>query len=389
MRILYSHRTKSADGQYVHIRALTEKLAARGHDVLMVGPEGESRPGAAAARRLDAKAGAKGLRARLPRAAGEAAELAYSAPAYARLARAATRHRADILYERYNLFFHAGERLARVRRLPFLLEVNAPLVAERARHGGLALKKLAQASETRIWRAADLVLPVTGVLARMVEDAGVPPEQIAVIPNGVDEEFLGSIDPSPVRARYGLAGKLVLGFTGFVRDWHGLDRVVRFLADPASAGAHLLLVGDGDERPRLETLAAELGVADRFTATGVVQREDVAAHVAAFDIALQPAVVAYASPLKLFEYMAQGRAIVAPATPNIREILADREDALLFPDGDEAALRQALATLIAAPDLRARLGGRAAATLRARDYTWAGNAARVEKFAERLFSGGR
>lgn len=380
MRILYSHRTKSADGQYVHIRALTDALRARGHEIVMAGPDDR---GSAATRSLESGGGVAAKRF-LPRPLYEIAELGYSAPAYLRLAAAAARARPDTLYERYNLFYHSGVRLARAARLPFLLEVNAPLVEERARHGGLALKGLARWSERTIWRAADIVLPVTRVLADMIAAAGVPPERIEVIANGVEESFLGEVDPGPVRARFGLAGKLVLGFAGFARDWHGLDRILRFLAAERARDLHFLIVGDGDVVPGLRREAERLGVGDRITVTGVVQREAVAAHVAAFDIALQPAVVAYASPLKLIEYMALGRAILAPDRANIREILTDGADALLVSPDDEPALHRALLRLASDAFLREKLGRGARATLERRNLTWAGNAARVERIAEGL-----
>ncbi|MCB9955138.1 MAG: glycosyltransferase family 4 protein [Caulobacterales bacterium] len=379
MRILYSHRTKSADGQYVHIRALTEALAARGHEIIMAGPDDS---GVKTPKRLDAGAGEGGLKALLPKPIYEAAEIAYSIPAYFRLAEKAAG--ADILYERYNLFYHSGVRLARSRRLPMILEVNAPLADERARHGGLALKPLARWSETSIWRAADAVLPVTGVLAKMIEKAGVPPEKITVIQNGVDAEFLAAVDPRETRARYGLEGKLVLGFTGFVREWHGVDRIVRYIAQSGRKDLHLLLVGDGSAREGLERQAREAGVADQLTVTGVMQRDAMPAHVAAFDIALQPAVVAYASPLKLFEYMAQARAIVAPASENIREVLTSGGDALLFALDDEAALFAALDRLVADASLREKLGKSARESLLRQGFTWAENAARVERIAARL-----
>jgi len=376
MKILYSHRTRSADGQYVHISALAEALAARGHEIVMAGPDDTDGRGR---RTLDAAAGEGGLRRLLPGAAAELAELAYSARGYLRLkAKAAG---AGILYERYNLFYHAGARLARRRGLPFLLEVNAPLAEERARHGGLALKSLARWSEQAIWRAADRVLPVSGALARAVEAAGVAPEKIVVIHNGVGPEFLAAADPRPLRARYALEDKMVLGFTGFVRDWHGLDRAVRYIAASRRKDLHLLIVGDGTARASLERQAASLGIADRLTITGVVQREAMPAHVAAFDIALQPAVTAYASPLKLFEYMAQARPILAPARDNIREVLTDGEDALLFAPDDEGAFAGALDRLVGEPALRGRLGAAARASLLRQDLTWPANAARVERLA--------
>ncbi|MFC2951489.1 glycosyltransferase family 4 protein [Marinicaulis aureus] len=374
MKFLYSHRTRAADGQRVHISALTHALEARGHEVVMCGPDAEP------ARKLDASS-QRGLTGLLPAPVYECAEYGYSFPAHRRLSAAAAQSAPDILYERYNLFFHAGGWLKRKTGLPFILEVNAPLAAERAEHGNLFFKGWARASERAIWREADIVLPVTNALAEYVRAAGVPEARIQVIQNGVDDDFLASHDPASVRAQYGLEGKLVLGFTGFVREWHGLDRAVRFLAQAPRDDLHLFIVGDGPARAGLERLASELGVAGRVTFAGVVQREAMAAHVAAFDIALQPAVVPYASPLKLFEYMAQGKPVIAPESANIREVLTSGEDGLLFGVG---GFEGALAALIDDADLRARLGAAAAEKVKRRDYTWAGNARRVEEIAERL-----
>ncbi len=377
MNILYSHRTKSADGQYVHIRSLTEAFAARGHAVFMAGPDdfGTPRP-----RALDAAAGEGGLRARLPRALHELGEIFYSTRGYVKLRAAADAAHPDILYERYNLFYNAGVELARDKGLPFLLEVNAPLAAERAaHHGGIAMKGLARRSERRIWMAADKVLPVSEALARLVAAAGVPRERIEVVRNAVADPFLKTVDPRPVRARYRLEQKVVLGFTGFARAWHGLEKVVRYLA--RRPDVHFLLVGDGEVRGALEGLARDLRVGDKMTIAGVVQREELPAHIAAFDIALQPAATLYASPLKLFEYMALGRAIVAPSSDNIREILTDGRDALLFAPANNAAFFERVDAAVGDPGLRARLGAAARARLLSEDLTWAANAARVERIA--------
>ena len=382
MKFLYSHRTRAADGQRVHIDALTSALGARGHKIVMAGPDGvrADLAGAVKGKRLDAGEG-RGLDSLLPAPIYECAEYGYSFPAFRRLMKAARASRPDILYERYNLFFHAGVWAKRKLSLPMMLEVNAPLAEERAAHGDLALKTLARKSETAIWRAADMALPVSAVLAERLKAAGVAEERIQVIHNGVDEAFLKAADGARLRARLGLEGKLVLGFAGFVRDWHGLDRAVRFLASSGRDDLHLLIVGDGPARAGLETLAATLGVRARVHFTGVIQREEMPAHMAAFDIALAPAAVEYASPLKLFEYMAQAKPILAPAQANIEEVLTHCDDAFLFRDeGFEAALR----ALVANAGLRQKIGNAARATLLRRDYTWAGNARRVEMIADRL-----
>ncbi|MCW8084794.1 glycosyltransferase family 4 protein [Sabulicella glaciei] len=374
LRILYSHRIQSRDGQGVHLDALVQALRQEGHEVRVVGPAAYDR-----AELGGESSWISGLRRALPAAVAEVAELGYSLPAHARLMAAAREFRPDVIYERYNLHYLAGAWLARRLRLPFLLEVNAPLAEERARFGNLALKGLARWSENNAWRAADAVLPVTGVLAEHVEAAGVPRDRIHVIPNGIHlEEF-----PEPVPRMPGQ--EVVLGFVGFVRDWHGLDKVVRGIAEwRGEVPLALTVVGEGPARPGLEALARELGIAERVRFTGLAQRHEVPSLVSDFDVALQPAAVPYCSPLKVFEYMAAGRAIVAPDQPNIREVLEHGRNALLFDPSDPEGFWKALSRLAGDPALRDSLGRAARREVIARDLTWEGNARRVAALAGKL-----
>jgi glycosyltransferase involved in cell wall biosynthesis len=376
MRILYHHRTASKDGQAVHIEEMIEALREQGHEVRVVAPMGDGEQG-----RMGGGMGwVHRLKAHLPRAVYELMELAYSVVAYRKLLQAAREFQPDAIYERYNLFLLAGVMARKRLGLPLLLEVNAPLVHEREQHsGGLSLKRLARWAEGFAWRGADAVLPVTAVLAEHVRAYGVPAERIHVIPNGINRTHFAAA-PTPIKAKQalGLQGRLVLGFTGFVREWHGVDRIIEWMATPqAPMNTHLLMVGDGPVRAALESQARRLGLGERVTFTGVVHRDAVPAHVAAFDIALQPAVTPYASPLKLMEYLALGKAVVAPATPNLMEVLTHELNALLFDQQAAGALEAALTRLCGDDALRERLGQGSAGTIDRLDLTWAGNARRA------------
>ncbi len=384
VKILYHHRTASKDGQAVHIEELIAALRELGHEVRVVAPKTSDGDG------MGAKVGwVHGLRDRLPKAVYELLELGYSWVAYRALLAAARDFQPDVLYERCNLFLVAGVMLKRRLKLPMLLEVNSPLTDERQRFGGLGLPRLARWSENLAWRGADVVLPVTHVLAASVREQGVPAERIVVIPNGINEHhFADAPGAEEAKARLGWSGSLVLGFTGFVRDWHRVDRVLHWMASAAApANTRLLVVGDGPARADLERLAGELKLAQRVHFTGVVPREEVPARVAAFDIALQPAVTPYASPLKLFEYLALGKAIVAPRMPNIMEVLAHDHNALLFDADDDASFEQALGALAADAARRARLAAQARATIAVMSLTWHGNAQRVAGLAAALQRG--
>lgn len=382
MKILYHHRIRSKDGQYVHVEELTTALRALGHELIMVGPRHVDKAG------FGADAGfVAHLKKMLPQALYELLELTYSIPACVRVVLAGWKHKPDVIYERYNLLYPAGAIAKRILGLPLLLEINAPLFAERAKFDGIALKRLARWSERFVWRSADRALPVTEVLAGHVAAAGVPRERITVIHNGIDlEKFHCAESSDQAKQRLGLAGRRVLGFVGFVRSWHGLDKVIEFLAQEPDKSLHLLLVGDGPARKELEEAAKRLGVAERVTFTGIVERDAVASYINAFDIALQPAVVEYASPLKLFEYMAMCKAIVAPATSNIREILVDGDNGLLFTAGNTQSLVDAVRRVVRDAQLRSALGRRAGETIDERGLTWRRNAERVTELARALTS---
>lgn len=373
MRILYSHRIRSRDGQAVHLEAMVGALRAAGHEVQICGPEafaqaslGDSSP------LLD------GLRQRLPGWLGELAEIAYAVPAAWRLHRAARQFRPQVIYERANLFHFAGAWVARWRRLPLLLEVNSPLAEERARHGRLSLRRIAAAAERFVWRRASHVLPVTDVLADYVRRAGVEDARITIIPNGiVPEEFHAPQPRAPGQ-------KVVLGFIGFLREWHGMAGVLRAMANsPGAEHLTLRIVGDGPALPGLRALAGELGITDRLEFHGLAEREQVPGLIAGFDIALQPAAVAYACPLKMLEYMAGGCAIVAPDQPNLRELLEHGRTALLFDANTPDAMWQAVLALASDPARRRALGDAARADITARGLTWEALAGRVAALAER------
>jgi glycosyltransferase involved in cell wall biosynthesis len=172
-------------------------------------------------------------------------------------------------------------------------------------------------------------------------------------------------------------GEVVLGFVGYYRPWHRLDVVLDALRTSELARARLVLIGEGPAREPLERRSRENGVERRVHFAGARRHAEIPRLLPAFDVALLPAINPYASPLKIFEYMAASLAIVAPDQPNLREVLASGEEALLVPAGDAGAMAAALGRLAADPALRARLGARARQRLERSDLTWTANARRV------------
>jgi glycosyltransferase involved in cell wall biosynthesis len=250
--------------------------------------------------------------------------------------------------------------------------------------GTLVLRRFARWCERTVWRGADVVLAVSDVLGQHIQEVCGSDVKIHIVPNGVDlDRFTTAAASTAIKKRLGLERAIVLGFSGFARSWHGLEWAVDALTELPS-NVRLVIVGDGPAMPALLDQARACGVEARVHALGQIRHEDIAAYMGTFDIALQPRAVAYASPLKLFEYMALGRPIVAPDQPNVREILTHEESALLFAPDDKRSFVEALKRLCQDATLRSRLGRAARETVEERQYSWANNAARVEAIATSL-----
>jgi glycosyltransferase involved in cell wall biosynthesis len=176
--------------------------------------------------------------------------------------------------------------------------------------------------------------------------------------------------------------RVIVGYAGHLYPWKGVDILLEALARiPAIRAA---IVGGHDKEPdlaRLQTQAERLGLTDRVTFTGLVAPGHVAGHLQKADILALPnppsAISSHStSPLKLFEYMAAGKAIVASDLPAIREVLHDGVNALLVRAGDAQALAAGIQRLADDGALRARLGR--AARRDVAEYSWDRRAERLE-----------
>lgn len=393
MRILYHHRTQAEDGQAVHIRSLQRAFEQLGHQVFEVSlvQRATSAPQASAPQRAPAWRALT----RLPRFARELAEYAYTSVGRPKIVAAAREHRVDFIYERYAFGNAAGVLAARRLGLPLILEVNSPMVLELSKTRGLSFPRTAARLENWIFASADRVCVVTEALGEILVGLGVAPERLIVTQNGVDPERYEYPDRASVRAAarddLGLGperdDEVVLGFVGYYRDWHRLDLVLDALATPELSRARLVIVGEGPAHESLVSQRERLGLSGRVLFCGPRPHARIPQLLPAFDVALVPAINPYASPLKLFEYMAAALPAVAPDQPNLREVLRDDVEALLVQAGDGASLQRALARLVGDVRLRERLGARARATLLERDFTWIGNARRVVEAARDLGAG--
>jgi len=198
------------------------------------------------------------------------------------------------------------------------------------------------------------------------------------------DTFNPNISGLEIRRRLGIAeGEIVAGYTGAFYHWHGLDILVaaaeKLEGDASGPKIRYLLVGDGEVRRDIEARIKAAGLSHRFILTGRVPYAEVPAHIAATDFcvaAYDPSrheesrrLGMYMDPLKVFEYLAMGRAAITFESTNMRRLFKDGEDALLVPSGQTAPLAKALVQLATDPALRQRLG-QAGRSLVERKHSW-------------------
>jgi glycosyltransferase involved in cell wall biosynthesis len=284
----------------------------------------------------------------------------------------------DLLYVRWssNLFF---SRIAKKHPdLPVVLECNSMLRMNRSYS---IFRQWLARHEDRVMADTATVIGAVSNRLRDLLIENIPtatPEKILVNPNGVDSErFI--FRETNLREQLGIPGdKTVIGFSGNFASWHRIDVLIRAVQQ-LERDVLLLIMGTGKKEilEELQEMASKEN-AHRVRFTGQVPFDSMPEYLSICDILAVPqdSVDNHRSPIKLFEYMSMGKAIVAADIGQISEVIQDRVNGLLFSPDDEASLRTALERLMEDSELRTRLGAKAredAITL----YTWEANVRRI------------
>ena len=300
--------------------------------------------------------------------------------------RGAAAHRADFVYQRYQLGSHAGLEIARRLGVPLVLEFNGPEVwVERHWRSGrrLLLEGPLGRLEQHNLEQASLVVTISEALRDHVLAQGVPPERVLMNPNGVDVDALAPFredTPGDWRRRGQLSDRPTVGFIGTFGPWHGAQLLPELIAQVPEA--QWVLVGGGGlvQEVRREIRARNLSA--RVTMTGVVPHQRALEMLACCDVCVSPHVPPtdgtqfFGSPTKLFEYMGLAKPIVASDLEQIGQVIEHERTGLLCAPGDVGATAAAVRRLLDDEQLRSRLGA-AALERAASDYSWEAHARRI------------
>ncbi|MCK5345012.1 MAG: glycosyltransferase family 4 protein, partial [Candidatus Heimdallarchaeota archaeon] len=293
----------------------------------------------------------------------------------------------DIVIFRAQPYSFSLVLLLKMMKIPLILEVNSSAAHEFRFYdkGHFRMPFVIETLERINFKAADAITVVSENLKKyLIAIYKIHADKIIVNPNGADpEKFNEEVmakDPELVR-HHNLEGKLVLGYVGGFYSWHSLDGLIdvfKEIVGASEGGSNLvlLLVGDGPERSNIDEKVHALGLEEKIIFTGKINYEKLPHYMALMDVGVLPNSTTYCSPLKIFEYMIMGKAVVAPDYGPINAIITNRDNGMLFDHRDIYTIKSLLIELIENNDLRQTLSARARETI-LKGYTWEHNAQRV------------
>ena len=376
-------------GASAHVRALSEALAEIGQDITVVAADIEGPEHLAKKVRLvpiSSTDSAESLASTSPDRKPELRSLFRNVDTYRSLTHLIQSFQPEVILERLSLFSIAGLAAAHASKIPYLLEIDAPLSDEAAKYRGLGLQETARLFERTLVSAADAVLPVSTALRDWAVSLGASSQRVHIIPNGVNTRLFDPALAKDKRKELGLEGADVVGFVGGFRPWHGIDLIMKAfsLLAERNPDARLLMVGDGPARASVDDWLKRDGLLGRVVVTGHVPHTQVPDFLATIDVVLAPYEDIpnfYFSPLKILESMAMGRPTVASAAGDIPKLMMQGKAGILVPPGNAEALASSAERLLHDTKLAATLG-EAARECAVKYHDWQTVATTIVKHAQ-------
>ncbi len=301
----------------------------------------------------------------------------------------------DLLISRLEAYTISSISLANKMNIPVMVEADGPVAYEKMNYQDQfwTHQKLVDYFEVSALKNSRLNFTVSNQLKQYFMEKGVPGDSIYVIPNGADpDRFRPDLPCDDVKQQYRLRDNVVIGFVGSFHFWHGVENLTRIIRDTTQrhSNVRFLMVGDGGPlKDSLEKFINENNLADRVHLTGLVKHQDIPRYIAAMDIVLAPypkLKFGYYSPVKLYEYLSSGKAIVSSRMGQICEVIRDGENGFLCEPDNIHQMCQKISELIGNPVLMKKVGAQARKDV-LNHYTWKKRGEQLSALCEAVVSG--
>lgn len=285
---------------------------------------------------------------------------------------------ADFIFEKHCNFHLASSVISKKLGIPYIVQIDGPVEAMK-RFGPAYFLSLAAAIQKKVAERANAVVVVSEAMRNYLTQKGISSKKIFVVPNAADIELFNPQNVTEdIRSRYKLGDKIIIGFVGSMKKYHGVKLIIKLAEDliKEEDKIHFLIIGPFEDRGQFEEVLKNKGVSEHFTLTGGIPFKEVPAHISAMDICVMPDSNWNGSPIKIFEYGAMGKPVVAPRVSPVEEVIEDGKNGLLIIPGDEKDLREKVLTLVHNPMFRRELGSKLMEHVR-EHHTWQKNAERI------------
>jgi glycosyltransferase involved in cell wall biosynthesis len=305
------------------------------------------------------------------------------------------RHKVDILYVREMVLSLTPFMLSKIFKKPMITEINGDLLNEYESAGyPRFLLAAMRYVEMIICNASQALVCVTKGLRDILQARyQLSNEHIKVIPNGTDTDRFHPLDQTACRKHLGIDVETkVVGFVGTFVPHQGLKYLIdsSTLIMEKSPGATFLIVGDGPVRNDIMNRVQAMGVAEHFLFPGAVSQEEVAIYINAMDVCVAPFTRSRnerigLSPLKIYDYMACGKPVVASDIKGVGDLLQENEVGIAVPPEDPTSL--AIAVLLALSDQKLAIRCREKGPVIIRNnFTWQITAEKVAEVCSNALS---
>ena len=355
-KILYysshpTHDTSSEVGYATHQRETIEALRELGHDVINVnmgdiGMRGED----SAYTSGNKKGGIKEvIKALVPKffwiSLKDFKLLLHDKRAGDVLEKAVLEHKPDFIYERNEILQDSGLKVAKKHSIKYFLEVNAPFPEEMVKLEGRSFFHwFSPSMEKRKYQYASKIFVVSTALRTYLKNKfGTDTSKILLAPN--------RITPSKFYRLEGRNEVKTFGFVGSILPHHKVELLIRAFSKLKRQNSELTLriIGDGAQREELEELTSKLDILDSVIFVGKVPNDKVIEELNLMDVCVMPGTNWYGSPVKVFEYGAACKAIIAPNQIPLLDVMTSGKDGLLSEENEEA-LYEAMLYMVEHPE---------------------------------------
>jgi glycosyltransferase involved in cell wall biosynthesis len=298
----------------------------------------------------------------------------------------------DIIFERHTLSHCAGVTVARKRGIPIIMEVHSPLEEKEQYFSLDGFPWYSRWAYGNAIAKAEAVIVVSSAMKKYICNWGVSEKKVHVIPNAAESDMFESVEPAKVKRvkdKYGLHGKKVIGFVGSMAPYHGLNDLIEAAREiiKEEKRVRFMLVGSFGDKKTEESVIEKIsfyGLENFFLFTGSAAHSEIVGYIDCMDVCVIPTNSNwYGSPIKLFEYGARGKVVVACKLAPIEDIIDNGEDGILFDVKNGESLSTKLIYAVRNVDKTVQMGLRLQNKIKNK-HTWLHNARKIQAVAENL-----